>query len=202
LHDDDLLRDDALELVVDEERAVELVVDVLGEVGVGDLAHPVEGEVLEDPHVLLQGGLVDLAEVVAALAANDRDLDVVVARLLLPQEALGAPRDVAVEASREPAVRGDDDEEDAPRVGVGHQERVLVEVVRAHPRREPAHDLTELLRVGTRRDHPLLGALQLRGGHHLHGLGDLLGVLDAADALADVAQRRHGALPFTRPRRA
>jgi len=35
--------------------------------------------------------------------------------------------------------------------------------------------------VRARREHPLLSAAQLRPGNHLHGLGDLLRVLDAAD---------------------
>jgi len=38
-----------------------------------------------------------------------------------------------------------------------------------------------LLRVGPRGENALLRALELRRGHHLHGLGDLLRVLDGAN---------------------
>ncbi len=38
-----------------------------------------------------------------------------------------------------------------------------------------------LARVRPRSDHAVLGAAELRSRHHLHGLGDLLGLLDARD---------------------
>jgi hypothetical protein len=43
-----------------------------------------------------------------------------------------------------------------------------------------------LARERPRRDDPVLRAAQLRRGHHLHGLRDLLRRLDGADAPAHV----------------
>ena len=54
--------------------------------------------------------------------------------------------------------------------------------------------------VRPRSDHPVLRPPQLRGGDHFHGLGDLLRVLDRADAPPDVDQARHGRLPASPPR--
>ena len=42
--------------------------------------------------------------------------------------------------------------------------------------------------VGTRAHDPLLRAAQLRRGDHLHRLGDLLRVLDRADAAPEINQ--------------
>ena len=47
--------------------------------------------------------------------------------------------------------------------------------------------------VGPRRLGRRLRAPELRRGHHLHGLGDLLRRLDRGDAVAQLLQRRHGA---------
>jgi len=52
-------------------------------------------------------------------------------------------------------------------------------------KRELAHELGELAGVGARGEHPALGPLQLGRRDHLHGLGDLLGVLDRADPLVE-----------------
>ena len=60
-------------------------------------------------------------------------------------------------------------------------------------------DLHHLPRVGPGREHRLLGAAQLGRRDHLHGLGDLLRVLDAADPPADVDEGGHGALLAPRP---
>jgi hypothetical protein len=46
-------------------------------------------------------------------------------------------------------------------------------------------------RVRARRDHAILRAAQLGRRDHLHGLGDLLRVLDRADAPPDIDQARH-----------
>src|SRR6185369_10467717 len=55
-------------------------------------------------------------------------------------------------------------------------------------------DLLHPARVGTGREDGLLRAPQLGRRDHLHGLGDLLRVLHAADAAADVDEGRHGSL--------
>ena len=64
----------------------------------------------------------------------------------------------------------------------------------AGARDHAAENLDHLAGVGTGREHRLLGAPKLRCRHHLHGLGDLLRVLDAADPTADVDEGGHQAL--------
>ena len=51
--------------------------------------------------------------------------------------------------------------------------------------------LPQQRRVGTRRDHAILRPAQLGRRDHLHGLGDLLRVLDRPDAPPDVDQTGH-----------
>src|SRR5258708_33621961 len=48
------------------------------------------------------------------------------------------------------------------------------------------------LRIGPRRLGGDLRSAQLRGRHHLHGLGDLLRRLGGGDAIAQVLQAGHG----------
>ena len=71
---------------------------------------------------------------------------------------------------------------------LGQQRMVLA----AEHRGEVGQDLVELLAVGPRRQRRVLGALQLRRRHELHRAGDLLDVLDRADAAPDI--------PLARPR--
>ena len=52
------------------------------------------------------------------------------------------------------------------------------------------------LRIRTRRNHALLRAAQFGRRDHFHGLGDLLRVLDRADAPPEIDQTRHSRLSF------
>ena len=63
--------------------------------------------------------------------------------------------------------------------------------------RKIAEHSLKLFRVGAETLNAGLGATQLRRGHHVHGLGDLLGLADPDDLHFDVFQRRH-ALPSPR----
>ena len=63
--------------------------------------------------------------------------------------------------------------------------------------RKIAEHSLKLFRVGAETLNAGLGAAQLRRGHHVHGLGDLLGLTDPDDLPFDVFQRRH-ALPSPR----
>ena len=51
---------------------------------------------------------------------------------------------------------------------------------------DAAHHLRHLVGVGAKGQQPLLGFPQLHRGDHLHGLGDLLGVLHRPDPAANV----------------
>ncbi len=57
--------------------------------------------------------------------------------------------------------------------------------------RQIGEDLVQLLAVGPRLEGRVLGSLQLRCRHELHRTGDLLDVLDRADAASDLALAGH-----------
>ena len=57
--------------------------------------------------------------------------------------------------------------------------------------RELAQHFRHLVRKRTRRHDAILRASELRGRHHLHGLGDLLRVLYRLNAPANVEKIRH-----------
>src|SRR5712692_58232 len=99
----------------------------------------------------------------------------------------GAGADVVdVERTGQPFVCGHEDHH-CPRAFAPHQERVLVLGGALAGRLQ---DLEHLLGVRPRRQHRRLRAAQSRRGDHLHGLGDLLRVLDAVDPADDVSVRR------------
>ena len=56
---------------------------------------------------------------------------------------------------------------------------------------EAAEHALHLQREGPRAHQAFLGAAQLRRRDHLHGLGDLLRVLDRTHAPAEIDERRH-----------
>src|SRR3989304_521520 len=60
------------------------------------------------------------------------------------------------------------------------------------PPGQPLHDLPHVAGVRSRGDDGILRPFELRGGHHLHRLRDLLGAFDAADPFPDRAEVRHG----------
>src|SRR5262249_17729349 len=102
----------------------------------------------------------------------------------------GRPEDVRVEGPAEPLIGGDDHEPLAPG-GPPREQRMGVPLGAAD---QPGEELGHLVGVGSRRDHALLRAAQLGGGHQLHGLGDLLRRLDGSDPPLDVAKGRHARL--------
>ena len=52
--------------------------------------------------------------------------------------------------------------------------------------RHAPNDLSGLLGIGTVVIRRLLGTAQTRGRDHVHGIGDLLDALDAADATTNI----------------
>src|SRR5882762_1947189 len=100
---------------------------------------------------------------------------------------------VGVERAAQAPVRRDEDDR-----GALHAVRRLAqqgEPLRERRRVEIADDLRERLRVGSRADDAILGALQLRRGDELHRLRDLARVLDGADAPLQLTGLRHYRLP-------
>ena len=93
------------------------------------------------------------------------------------------PQDVRVVCAAQSAVRGKNDELHLLRLALG-QERMLRTLDTAGKVRDHGEHLAG---VGPRRDHAFLRAPQLCRSHHLHGLGDLLGLLDARDLSFNVS---------------
>src|SRR6266568_4133186 len=179
------LLDHALELVVDQVDLVEVPLDEVVHDAPGDPLGVGVAQGLEDAHLLPAHPELAPAEIVAPLAAEEGQAQVL--SLVLAQEARRGADDVGVETPAEPLVRGDHEEHDAlapavqeegvgARIGAGSQ--------------IPQH-LEHLPGVGPGREHGLLGAAQLGRGDHLHGLRDLLRALDAADPPADVDEGGH-----------
>ena len=111
---------------------------------------------------------------------------------MLRREALRALDQVGVEGARQALVAGDQHQQDAPflgrRASSGFGRRASSAAAAAATLRQ---HLPQQRAVGPRRDHAVLRAAQLGRRDHLHGLGDLLRVLDRADAPPDVDQARH-----------
>src|SRR5262245_9586897 len=57
--------------------------------------------------------------------------------------------------------------------------------------RECSHNLGHFVGETTRRHYTLLGAPEVRRGHHFHGLGNLLRILDRLNSPAQIQQLRH-----------
>src|SRR5215475_11356553 len=57
--------------------------------------------------------------------------------------------------------------------------------------RECSHNLGHLVGEWTRRHYTLLGAPEVRRGHHFHGLGNLLSILDRLNSPAEIQKIRH-----------
>ena len=124
------------------------------------------------------------ADVVALLADAD-DLD----RPALGHQPVGVvagqARDRGVERTAETTLGGADDQQ-MNTVGTGTGEQTRRFRSDGEAGREIAEHRGHALRIGTRGFRCALRAAQLRGGHHLHGLGDLLRRLDRGDAVTKV----------------
>jgi len=106
--------------------------------------------------------------------------------------------EIGVEGATQTAVRRDQQQRRAPNraaLGLPQQREILGELGGVQLR----HHLGERGGVGPRPHDPVLRALQLGGGHHLHGARDLAGALYRADAPAQLARLRH-LVPFQHDR--
>ena len=86
---------------------------------------------------------------------------------------------------------------DGLRRGLAHVGRLVLGV----RLRQVGRDVADLVRIRPRCAHALLRLAHLRRGDHLHGLGDLLGVLHRLDLGAYFLADRHGAAPSPPVRR-
>mmetsp|Transcript_14435 Transcript_14435/g.28506 ORF Transcript_14435/g.28506 Transcript_14435/m.28506 type:complete len:545 (-) Transcript_14435:28-1662(-) len=182
-----LRRDERGEASVGELHAVSLtrevgredvVSDGRGLLGVGGVA---DGVALDD--------VVALAKVLRPLVADADHVEVEALRLELLDALLRLLDGVRVVAAAQPAVAGEGDEEHLVDGALGEEGRVKVVLLEALD--EPPEHLLQGLGEGAGLEHGVLGAAHLGGGDELHGGGDLLGVLDRVDPLAQLLDRGH-----------
>ena len=167
---------DLVHLLADEERE-NIVGNGLRLLGRGE-RRPVQ--------VAVDGDVRATQEVAVALLAHADDGVLETEGLELPDPGLGFFYDGVVEATAEAAVASDDDEGDLLN-GSDLGERG-VDVVRLELFVEVVEDLDEGLGEGAAADDGFLGPADLGGGDELHGLGDLLSVLDRVNAIAELAK--------------
>ncbi len=187
------LADGALELVVDQINGVELFVAgrVLVNDGAADLAGAVHREVLEHIGEVVTDVRVAALEVLAALLADHGEDDLHAFGFeRLPLLGRGAA-DARVERAGQAAVRGEHHQHRV--VGLPHvEERVhVLRVVLLGAGGHHREHVERLERIRTQLGDRLLRPSKTGRGDQLHRARDLLRVLDAADALADVFEVRH-----------
>ena len=156
-----------------EEGVEELLGDGEGLLGVGVLAG-LEG---------LADGVVAALEVFDALLADEDHVALDALRLELGEAGLGLLDHEGVVTAAETAIAGDDDEGDLVDLALGEEGKV--EGLAGDAADEAAEDGLQGLGEGTGSEDGVLGTTDLGGGDELHGHGDLLGVLDGGDAVAD-----------------
>ena len=177
------------ELVVEQVEFVVLLGDEGGDHVLGDLHGEAHVELAEDI-----GPVVDdrclLPEKVPRLAADGDEGDLFPLAWLFLHEPFGGLDQVVVEAPAEPPVGGHADHPDPFRFA-DRQKRMGLGV---HPERQTVQNLHELHRIGPEVLHPRLGGLELRGGHHVHGPGDLPGLLNGGDLPFNILECGHSKL--------
>ena len=98
------------------------------------------------------------------------------------------PQHVGVHAPAKALVGRNHNQTHRPRFVTMREKRVpILRIGRGKARR----DRTNLLRIGACSAHPLLRPPHLRGGDHLHRLGDLSRILNALDLGPDLFATRH-----------
>ena len=128
---------------------------------------------------------------VEALLADAEDLHLLAVGEQAVDVLAGQPDDGRVERAAQPALGGADDQQmNLVLAGADHQRRTAFAALER--RGEIGEHRLHAGGVRPRRLGRHLRAPELRRGHHLHGLGDLLRRLDGRDAVAELFQRRHG----------
>src|SRR5262249_15356137 len=136
----------------------------------------------------LVGCPMTAAKKVPALASDQPQFHSNAARFTLPNKLLRPPEDVGIKGTAEPPVTRDDDQTHNLKRAVLKQRLQVPVCGTAQVGNDPPH----LQSVGAKRQDTTLGAPELRGRDHFHGLGDLLGILYGADLAPQSLKARHG----------
>ena len=121
------------------------------------------------------------AEELQRLHADRAHVDLGVDFLRLADRAESRLEQVQIERTGEAPIGADHDDADGAHRALQREGMLVVEIHLA----QVADDLADLLRVRTRGAHAFLRLAHLARRDHLHGLGDLLSILDARDLAAD-----------------
>ena len=123
------------------------------------------------------------ADGVASFASHTGELHVHALRPFFGGQLESGIDDVGIEAAAQAAIRSHEDNGAALFLLMLGEQRMCAVF---HLARQFRQHLTVLARIGTEALDASLRAAQLRRGHHVHGLGDLLGLADPHDLHFDV----------------
>src|SRR5581483_10268477 len=180
-HDAHLLRDQRLEFVVDDVDGIDLAADEVFDEVLPDLLRRFQRQRLEDMRRLTADRNLAALEEIVRLASDGEKLHRL--EILFANEVHRRANDVRVERATKTSIGRHWNDQHVPLDVVRFEQRMSGHI---DTRRNGGEHLAQRGGVRPRREHPFLRAAQLRRGHHLHGLGDLLRVLDAADAAPDI----------------
>ena len=149
-----------------------------------------------------EGGLhrvVTLGEITDGLVADQHQLHLEAFARQLSEALFGALDDVGVVAAAKTTVTGDRHQGDGLHVALLHQRRRRI--LEAHAGLEVFQDPRQPVRERTAAEHLLLSATHLGRSHEAHGLGDLAGVFDRFNPVADFLEIRHVGSSLRPPKR-
>ncbi|CAN6457560.1 unnamed protein product [Victoria cruziana] len=178
--------DEGDELGVEELDLVDVLTDEEGEDVVGDRLSLLSRRKVPDLQEAIHGDVGTAVEVSVAFLTDGDDSELEAEGSELRDAGLRLLDDGVVETAAETTVAGYDDEGDLPDGADGRERGV--DVVGLELLVDVVEDLDEGLGEGATVHHGLLCSPDLRGRHQLHGLRDLLRVLDRVDTLAELAE--------------
>ncbi len=146
-----------------------------------------------DVGALAPEGAAEILEEADALLADPDELDLIALGLERVDPTTGFLDQVGIEATRQPAIRRDEDDHRTRRPALRRglrtpQQRKALRQFRRH---QVGNDLAQRLGVRPSRDHAVLGALQLGRGYQLHRPRDLPRVGDGTNPSLERAIGRH-----------
>src|SRR5258705_5382767 len=187
LRDMRLLRHRRLEDIVQEQELVDLALAVGVEHDLDRADQVAHVRLVTQVRYLREHRDTQTPEELHGLGADEADARFLVLRLRIADGVQRLAEEIHVERTAEAAVRADDDEPDGlhrPR----NEKRMTIIRIRLV---QVADRDANLFRVRARSAHAFACTAHLARGHHFHGLGDLLSILDTRDLDADFLGAGH-----------